>query len=249
MSFKLNTSKDAPPLFIQIKNDIKRRIEEGHWKPGDKIPSEIELCKYYDVSRITVREAINELVWENYLVRKRAKGTFVLDKKEREPKKDYSTLVKSHAYEMNEIGKEATTYYADVKKIKATDTIARELEIPVGSDVIQLKRLRGVNNEYPIYFKTYWKYEPYFSLNTDKYYGSFYELLNNHGIKITKIKEYLEAITPSDEVKEKLNIPEGKPVLKRVRKATNTERTFIEYSECYYVGENYRYYIHLDLIE
>src|SRR5690606_12406951 len=155
MKYQLNTEKDAAPLYIQIKNDLKKKIEDGYWKPGDKITSEIELCNYYDVSRITVREAINELVWENYLVRKRAKGTFVLSEKDRHPHQDYSTHIKSYAYEMNEIGKEVKTFHAEKNKIQSNRLSAKEFEIPEGTEVIQLQRLRDVNNKLPIFVKTY----------------------------------------------------------------------------------------------
>lgn len=243
MTQRLNTNKNAPPLYIQVKEDLKKKIESGYWKPGDKITSEWDLCEYYDVSRITVREAINELVWEEYLIRQRAKGTFVLNYKE----KDYYTHVKSYTYEMNELGQTAHTYMANVKKIKANEFLAKQLNIHIGNDVIELCRVRGSENRYPVYFKTYWAFSDIFSLNSEDYYGSFYEMLKKEGIILENIKEYLEAIRPNKEVRTQLKIDDNMPVLKRVRHAKNSSGDFIEYTECYYVGENYRYYIDLEL--
>ncbi len=65
-------------LYVQIYSIIKEKIENGEWPAGTQIPTEDELCKTYDVSKVTVREAIQELAREGYLKRQQGKGTFVL---------------------------------------------------------------------------------------------------------------------------------------------------------------------------
>lgn len=65
-------------LYVQIYTIIKEKIGSGEWSEGTQIPTEDELCKTYDVSKVTVREAIQELVREGYLRRQQGKGTFVL---------------------------------------------------------------------------------------------------------------------------------------------------------------------------
>ncbi|MGJ7913515.1 GntR family transcriptional regulator [Neobacillus sp. LXY-1] len=245
---KLNTDRDAAPLYLQIKSELKRKIEEGEWKPGDKIPSELELCELYNVSRITVREAINELVWEEYLIKQRPKGTFVLDYQQKGSDKDYYTYVKSFTYEMNESGKKVTTIHAEVKKVKADSFLAKQLNIKPGDEVIELKRVRGlVNKNTPVFFKTYLTYKPNFPLQSNEYYGSLYEKLKENGIILANVKEYLEAVRPDKEVQKWLNTAEDTPILKRVRNAKNQKGDFVEYTECYYIGDSYRYYIDLIL--
>lgn len=64
-------------LYVQIYSILKEKIENGEWPAGTQIPTEDELCKTYDVSKVTVREAIQELVREGYLKRQQGKGTFV----------------------------------------------------------------------------------------------------------------------------------------------------------------------------
>lgn len=247
MTKQLNTDKSASPLYIQVKQDLKQKIEEGHWQSDDRIPPEMELCEHYGVSRITIREAVNELVWENYLIRKRAKGTFVLNYKEQLSDKDYYTYIKSYTFEMNELGKKAETIQATITEIEADEYLGEQLNIPVGNKVIELKRVRGSHNKYPVFFKTYWKYNSSFPLDSKDYYGSFYQMLKSKGIILENIKEYLEAIRPDEEVQHYLTIDSDMPVLRRVRNAKNSKGDFIEYTECYYVGENYRYYIDLTL--
>lgn len=64
-------------LYVQIYSIIKEKIENGEWPSSTQTPTEDELCKTYDVSKVTVREAISELVREGYLKRQQGKGTFV----------------------------------------------------------------------------------------------------------------------------------------------------------------------------
>lgn len=65
-------------LYVQIYSIIKDKIESGEWPAGNQIPTEDDLCKMYDVSKVTVREAIQELVREGCLKRQQGKGTFVM---------------------------------------------------------------------------------------------------------------------------------------------------------------------------
>lgn len=74
--------KNSPiPVYYQLKNDFIKKIASGVWKAGECISSERELCEIYDVSRMTIRQAIGELVQEGILTRKKGKGTFVCEQK------------------------------------------------------------------------------------------------------------------------------------------------------------------------
>ncbi len=72
------------PVYIQIHNDIKRSIESGKWSVGDRIPSERELAVEFNVSRMTLRQAIQTLVEEGILERFVGSGTFVANQKVQE---------------------------------------------------------------------------------------------------------------------------------------------------------------------
>lgn len=65
------------PLYMQLMKEIKEQIQNGHYKPGDQIPTEIQLSELYQVSRITVRRTIEELCAQGVLVKRQGKGTFV----------------------------------------------------------------------------------------------------------------------------------------------------------------------------
>lgn len=69
------------PLYLQLKNKIKDLIESGEIQKGEKIPSEYELCKKYNVSRITVRNALAELKDTGYLIKKQGKEHLLQNQK------------------------------------------------------------------------------------------------------------------------------------------------------------------------
>ena len=69
------------PIYQKIESDIKTKIDKNELKSGDLVPSENQLTKLYDVSRMTVRQALNNLVTDGYLYKHKGKGTFVSQRK------------------------------------------------------------------------------------------------------------------------------------------------------------------------
>ncbi|WP_018756102.1 GntR family transcriptional regulator [Paenibacillus terrigena] len=249
MAFELDQSKEALPLYIQIKQDLKAKILNGTWNEGDKIPNELDLCKLYDVSRTTVRDALNELVWEEYLIRRRAKGTYVLGVPgQRQDSDVYETHFRSFTHQMKELGKEAGTLKAEVMRTPASAFIAEQLGVQEGELIYEIQRVRGVGDTAIVFFKTYIHVPIELSLKPEDYYGSLYQMLLGLGIKVKKVQEYLEAVNPSESLQQILNIEPNQPILKRVRSTFNEQKHFSEYTECYYIGERYRYYLEFDQI-
>ncbi|WP_239256377.1 GntR family transcriptional regulator [Listeria ilorinensis] len=238
---RLNKTNEASPLYAQIADDIRYKIYSDEWQTGTKIPPELNLCELYNVSRITVRKAIDELVRENLLYRERAKGTFVRDVTDQED--EHFTLVKSFTREMQELGKRAVTLNAEIEIVKADRQLASHLHIPLGSDVLQVKRVRGADEDVFAYFISYIPYKKEYSLDSKDYYGSFYQYLERFGIIINQERAYIEAVLPTPELKQALSVKLKEPLLKRVRMTTQKESDFYEYSECYYIGAKYRYYV------
>src|SRR4030043_1085420 len=79
--FRLLKNNDPTPLYRQLLAILHQQIEERKYKPDDPIPSERSLCQTYKISRITVRQAISEMINEGTLYRKQGKGTFVAKQK------------------------------------------------------------------------------------------------------------------------------------------------------------------------
>lgn len=229
------------PLYVQIAEELRMNIISEKWPPGTKIPPELELCEIFHVSRITIRKSIEELVKDKLVYRERAKGTFVSEWEEKND--EHFTLVKSFTTEMKELGKEAMTLQAEVSVIPANNKIARYLKLNPGNPVVKLNRVRGTSGEAFAYFVTCFPFREEYPTDDDAYYGSLYSLLSEYGVVVNQETEYIESILPSPEVQEVLKIGRYEPVLKRVRMTKHVEGTYREYSECFYIGSQYRYYI------
>lgn len=233
--------KNLAPLYIQVKLGIKNKIEEGKWGISEKIPTERELCSFYNVSRVTIRQAIDELVNEGYLEKKRPKGTYVLDYLAKTEPNGFSTYVKSFTNEMKERGLNVSTLFADIKLIKADEHIAELLCVQEGDEVVLLRRIRGIDGIKLGYFKTYMKPNRNISLNAQDYFGSLYALLEKKGIIVAQVKEQLSALRSTAEIREMLDVAQDCPILRRTRYAYKSNGDFVECSECYYNGDEYTY--------
>lgn len=130
---------DSPsfqPLYDQIKILLTRSLIAGEWKPGEAIPSEMELAVRYQVSQGTVRKAIDALAAENILIRRQGKGTYVAT--HTEPKHQYRFL--RITPDKGEKIHPKTTFI-DVKRVKANTEIAGALELRAGAPVTAIRRL------------------------------------------------------------------------------------------------------------
>ena len=130
------------PLYEQIHGDMSSKIAARHWKPGQRIPPEMELCDLYGVSRITIRKAIEDLVRSGHLVRHRGKGTFVqLDFIENKLSKFYSfseTLKSKGHAELAEV--------LVFETVPANDFLVEKLKLePPDNLVFKITRLRSVD--------------------------------------------------------------------------------------------------------
>jgi GntR family transcriptional regulator len=125
------------PLYQQIKNLLTRQLESGEWRPGESIPSEIDLAARFSVSQGTVRKAIDELAGENILIRRQGKGTFVATHTETQ-----SSMFRFLRVRRNDGQDEyPASELLEVKRVRATADVARALEVPTGEPVLVLRRL------------------------------------------------------------------------------------------------------------
>jgi len=132
-------SKDSPyTLYYQLREDLAKKIANREWKPGEKIPSEAELCDAYSVSRITVRKAIEDLVRSGQLIKHQGKGTFVTNvSMEHRLSKFYSF---SEELARHGLVERAQVLSFDV--VAATAEISEKLSMQKNDKVFMIKRLR-----------------------------------------------------------------------------------------------------------
>ncbi|GII81831.1 transcriptional regulator [Sphaerisporangium rufum] len=149
----LSIRRDMPvPYYEQLKRLIVQQIDTEGLQPGDLLPSEIELCDRYDVSRTVVRQAIGDLVNEGLLHRMRGKGTFVARPKLREQFIE-STL--GFFEDMTTRGHKVVSDVLSLDLVEAGSKVAEALSVPEKTLCIELVRLRSVNDETVAFTKSY----------------------------------------------------------------------------------------------
>lgn len=140
--FKIDL-QSAMPLYYQIKQSLLELVESGKFQPGDLLPAEGEMGEYYGVSRLTVRQAVGELVREGVLVRERGRGTFVAKPKTTQ------LMVRSSGFSerVREAGQKPSSKVLAYEIVPASIRVAENLNIREGDPVYKLTRLRSVDGE------------------------------------------------------------------------------------------------------
>lgn len=168
------------PLYLQIADDIKGKIESGEIKANSRIPTEHELSELYKVSRITIRKALELLVDEEILVRKQRIGTFVSNRKVTRSLNTFMGF--SQSCELD--GNKATTLFLSAELVKARPSDVKRLALQEDDKVIRIRRLRFCNDIPVILEENHFPKEYGFLLAEDLS-GSLHEILSRHGIALT----------------------------------------------------------------
>jgi len=199
-SIKLD--KNVPiPLYYQLKKQILSLIERAEIKEGELLPPENDLCKMFDVSRPTIRQAFIELVNEGYLNRYKGKGTFVSTPKVND--RFFSKLETFHD-EMVEKGYNPNTLVLKLEKINGPHEANERLNLPLKAPLIHLSRVRSVDSIPLVYVETYLPYDEYKDLmQVDFTVSSLYDSLEKlyHKRVDRVIREFVAVNAPQKEAK------------------------------------------------
>ena len=198
------------PRYYQLKEILREQC--ASWEPGQLIPSELELCQIYSVSRTTVRKALDHLTQEGLLYRIQGKGTFVAPPKLRERFVHQAAGI----YEdMASRGVIIRTQMLEQVVVPASKLVAPELQLVVGSPVIKLVRLRFIGDEPLLISTTFLPYRSFPGLeNQDLTNVSLYALLREkYDIQLGHGTRLVEAVPCSDEEAVLLHIAPVTPLL------------------------------------
>ncbi|MDR2057167.1 MAG: GntR family transcriptional regulator [Dysgonamonadaceae bacterium] len=228
------------PLYIQIEDHIRNMIQEPEYKKEKKkLPNEIDFSRQLGVSRNTMRQAINKLVYEGLLVRKKGIGTVVADAAITSKAGNWM----SFSQEMKTLGIEIKNYELYVGWVKPPKDICRFFEIEEEAKILKLERLRG-NPEHPfVYFISY--FNPRIGLNGNEDFSRpLYEILEKDYHIIVKLsKEEISALLADSSLAEKLEIKAGDPILKRKRFVFDPGGRPVEWNVGYYRADSFVYTI------
>lgn len=195
------------PLYSQLVSIVKRNISAGTLAAGDLLPSEAELCKTFDISRSTVRQAIGELESEGLVVRKQGRGTFVAEPKVRRK----TEMVYSFTSEISSMGMTPSSTLIDFDVIDPTPDIVKVLELGgTETKVYRFTRIRNVNGEPLIIETSFYPQYIYPKLTRELLQThSFYSLLYEVGIIPANAVDSYEAVVMSRKEAELLGCKPG----------------------------------------
>jgi GntR family transcriptional regulator len=137
----LQGTQDRRPLTERVREDLAHRIRSGEFKQGQQLPTEAELAAVYEVSRMTIREAIKGLQRDHLLFIRRGQGTFVTHMPIMHP----ITRLQTGTELATELGFALTTQILSVEVAPAQEITANALNVPVATPLVRLERLRCVD--------------------------------------------------------------------------------------------------------
>ncbi|MFC7392067.1 GntR family transcriptional regulator [Scopulibacillus cellulosilyticus] len=231
------------PLYHQLKEILRDNIESSKWRPGELIPSENQLQKDYNISRNTVKKALDDLVAEGLLHRIQGKGTFVAM-----PKLDQSlSSFYSFSKVMEEKGLEPKDIIISINKTNADPNIANHLQIPEGAPIITLERLRCAKEE-PIILETSYIPQSIISdLDKEKIqkYSLYDYMQKEYGVIVTNAKEIFEPVLIREYESQYLQVKPGFPALLLDRIGYDANRRPVEFCRSIVRGDRCRFYTEL----
>lgn len=197
------------PVYYQLKEIIQNRIQSGEYVEGGSIPSERELAKDFGISRMTVRQALNQMVAEGLLVREKGRGTFVAKHKIQQKN------ISSFSETVRAKGMVPSTKVLYFKKEAAGDEVSNSLDISKDTQVYAVKRLR-LANDIPVGLEQVFipvDFCP--DLESHQLEASLYQLISEkYGISIDYMDNIIEASVTTTDERKLLNISTSTPVLR-----------------------------------
>jgi GntR family transcriptional regulator len=233
------------PYYQQLKEILRADIARRELRPGARLPGDHELCEQYGVSRPVVRQALSELQYEGVLDRVKGRGTFVA------PQLTSQSLVQSLTGLHADVSAMGRTLLSDVRALKVTAAdpeVAARLEIPVGTAVVLIERLRFVDGEPWVYTVSHVPAALAPDLvDQDLREQSLYALLERrYGLRLLRSRRAVEAHAPSARLARDLGLPRHGPVLKLTNVSYDADNRPVETFVAYHRGDRSRFEVELE---
>ena len=231
------------PLYQQIKGLILQSLQGGEWRPGEAIPSEMDLAARYRVSQGTVRKAIDELAADNLLVRRQGKGTFVATHAEQHVQYRFLKLMPDNGDIQSE--GPAQRHIIECKRLRASADIARTLGLRTGDSVLQVRRVLSFANCPTILEDLWLPGAPFKGLTAQRlsqYSGPMYALFETEfGVRMVRAEEHIRAVLPDAEQAQLLAVNTATPLLSVERVAYTYNDTPMELRRGLYLTDTHHY--------
>lgn len=221
------------PIYKVIENYVKDLINSEKLKKGDLIPSEKQLSEEFNVTRMTVRSALNNLVKDGYISRQRGVGSIVIGSRIY----DNISAISGFTKEMNRKGYEVSNILLELNIVQADEILASKLNIEENENIWEIKRVRLADNERVSYMITYMPVKIFPNLNENFCKKSLYSFVEDTcGYKIAVSEREVQAIISDGEIMESLQLSDPEPILYISQVCRLQNGDVFEYSHTYHHG-------------
>ncbi|MBE8712803.1 GntR family transcriptional regulator [Sphingobacterium hungaricum] len=238
MEFKID-HQSSLPLHKQVEALLRELIEAPEYQNGQYLPKEVDLSAHLKISRNTLRQAINTLVTEGLLIRKKGVGTQV------EKKKIFSAAGNwlSFSEEMRVLGIEIQNFELQIYRHEVSAEVAAFFGIKPATKVMRLERLRGKKDLPFVYFIS--EFNPAIAISASENFNRpLYEILEmDYAVVAYTSKEEISAASADAFIASKLEIKQGEPILIRKRYVYDINNNPVEYNVGCYRADSFTYTI------
>lgn len=227
------------PAYIRIHDQLKKEIDDGVWKIGDRLPSERDLSDRFQVSRMTLRQAITLLVEESILERRVGSGTYIASSRVQEKMRgttSFTEIVKSQ-------GKTPTSKLVSYQRVLPSEREQKQLGVTANTAVIRMERIRYAD-DIPVVFEVAVVPESLIkNFAKQEITEHFFQTLTDNGFEIGKSQQIISAKVATQAIADYLNVSKGHPILALTQVSYLTDGTAFEYVRSQYVGGRFEFYL------
>jgi GntR family transcriptional regulator len=231
------------PLYVQIRDSLRRQILDGSYEVHARLPSENEMMNTFGVSRITIRQALRDLHNEGLVFSAQGKGTFVSKPKAVQNVQRLEGFGEAMAAQ----GYEASARVLSIQQMKAPKAVVAALDLQPGDDVVEVKRVRYLNRSPVCIDDSYFPMDigrRMFGLDLS---GDIFPLLENFfGIPLGGADIGLDATLADEEAQQYLNLKTGEAILRVERLTHDQNGRPIDFEYLCYRGDSYKYQFRID---
>jgi GntR family transcriptional regulator len=240
--------KNPAPLWFQIADRLRTAISEGHFRPGQALPSEAMINAAFGVSRATSRSALDRLEQDGLITRRSGRGSIVVVPRVDQP----ATVMAGFADDMRRRGLAPSYATRFAGKVRAPAEVVDAFGIRPGTSVFQSQRLLKADAQ-PIGYAVSWLAPPLFRsvkppTATDLETGSLYEWLARHcNVRISSAVEFIEAAIVDPRMAVELDLPPASAVLIARRASRDQIGRPVEYAVLHFRPDRYRFQIEMQI--
>ncbi|HLR36195.1 MAG TPA: GntR family transcriptional regulator [Tissierellales bacterium] len=231
------------PLYYQVMDIIIEMIEEGNLTENDILPSERELCNTFDISRTTVRQAIQELENNGYVYRVHGKGTFISSERFKQDLLEFYSFTE----EMKKADKTPSSEVLDFNIISCKEKLAEKMNLNVGDQVYKFTRLRLADNMPMMLETSYVPCSRFPDLTKEKLQeNAMYDIFTkDYNAFFTCAEEIFQSVLTNDWEAELLRYTPGLPSM-MIERITHENNMIIEYTKGIARGDKFKYHVVLN---